>query len=184
MFGRAAGLRCAEVLDRQSSQVDLPKGAGEAHLARLDRFRNANGATPTSRLRLSMQKAMQENCAVFRTGDVLDEGVRRIAEVHAGTADISVADRGMIWNTDLLETLEYDNLIIQAAATVNSAANRKESRGAHAREDYPDRNDGEWMKHTLAWVGENGAVSIDYRPVHAYTMSNDIEYIAPKARVY
>jgi len=184
VFGRAAGLRCAEVLDRQSSQVDLPKGAGESHLARLDRFRNASGATPTSRLRLSMQKAMQENCAVFRTGEVLDEGVRRIAEVHAGTADISVSDRGMIWNTDLLETLEYDNLIIQAAATVNSAANRKESRGAHAREDYPDRNDGEWMKHTLAWVGENGGVSIDYRPVHAYTMSNDIEYIAPKARVY
>ncbi|MDZ4760005.1 MAG: succinate dehydrogenase flavoprotein subunit [Alphaproteobacteria bacterium] len=184
VFGRAAGLRCGEALEKRKSQQDLPKGATDSHLARLDRFRHADGATPTARLRLSMQKAMQENCAVFRTGEVLEEGAKRITVVQQGLADISVKDRGMIWNTDLVETLEFNNLVAQAAVTVNSAVNRKESRGAHAREDFPDRDDAEWMKHTLAWSDEAGAVRIDYRPVHAYTMSNDIEYIKPKARVY
>jgi succinate dehydrogenase / fumarate reductase flavoprotein subunit len=184
VFGRAAGLRCGEVLEANANQSDLPKGAGEDHLVRLDKFRNAKGATPTAKLRLQMQRAMQEDCAVFRTGETLRQGVKRIAEVVKGVADISVSDRGMIWNTDLVETLEFDNLIVQAAATVNSAANRQESRGAHAREDFPDRDDNNWMKHTLAWVNDQGSVKIDYRPVHAYTMSNDVEYIKPKPRVY
>ena len=128
---------------------------------------------------------MQNNCAVFRTGDVLEEGTKLIADVFAGVPDINVADDSMIWNSDLMETLEFDNLISQAVVTVNSAVNRQESRGAHAREDFPDRDDEEWMKHTLAWIGgDNGNVTIDYRPVHAYTMSNDIQYIPPKARVY
>jgi succinate dehydrogenase / fumarate reductase flavoprotein subunit len=131
-----------------------------------------------------MQRAMQDDCAVFRTGETLASGVRRIGEVLAAASEISVQDRGLIWNTDLVETLEFDNLIVQATATVNSALNRKESRGAHAREDFPDRNDTEWMKHTLAWVDAAGSVKIDYRPVHAFTMSNDVEYIKPKARVY
>jgi succinate dehydrogenase / fumarate reductase, flavoprotein subunit len=127
---------------------------------------------------------MQEDCAVFRTGETLQSGVKRINEVISGIPDNSVSDRGMIWNTDLVETLEFDNLISQAAVTVNSAVNRQESRGAHAREDFPDRNDKDWMKHTLAWADNKGAIKIDYRPVHAFTMSSDVDYIKPKPRVY
>ncbi|MGP9820894.1 succinate dehydrogenase flavoprotein subunit [Salinarimonas sp. NSM] len=185
VFGRAAGLRCAEIVKPGESQAPLPKGSADKALSRLDRFRNANGATPTAELRLSMQKTMQNNCAVFRTGEVLNEGKALIHEVWGGIGDVSTKDRSLIFNTDLIETLEFDNLITQAVVTMESAANRTESRGAHAREDFPDRDDKEWMKHTLAWCDEGkGQVAIDYRPVHTYTLSNEIEYIAPKARVY
>ena len=132
-----------------------------------------------------MQKTMQENCAVFRTGESLDSGVARLQAVWDKKGDVKVSDRGLVWNTDLMETLEFDNLIGQAVVTVNGAANRTESRGAHAREDFSERNDTEWMKHTLAWLdNETGKVSIDFRPVHNYTMSTDIDYIPPKQRVY
>jgi succinate dehydrogenase / fumarate reductase flavoprotein subunit len=185
VFGRAAGLRAAEIVKPGERQRELKAEWTDGHLARFDKFRNANGSSPTAVLRDEMQHAMQEDCAVFRTQETMKEGVDKIAAVYAKLPDIKVTDRGLIWNTDLMETLEFDNLIVQAAVTVNSAVNRQESRGAHAREDFKDRDDKEWMKHTLSWLDPaTGKVTIDYRPVHAYTMSNDIAYIQPKARVY
>jgi succinate dehydrogenase / fumarate reductase, flavoprotein subunit len=185
VFGRAAGLRCAEVLTANEKHADLPQGADELALSRLDRFRNADGGTPTAALRLEMQLTMQNNCAVFRTGEVLEEGRDLIHKVWSGESDIRVTDRSLIWNTDLIETLEFDNLIGQAVVTMESALNRTESRGAHAREDYPERDDKNWMKHTLSWLTDtNHHVTIDYRPVHTYTMTNEVQYIEPRARVY
>ena len=184
VFGRAAGQRCGATTEAGATQPELPKGATDSHLARLDRLRNATGDQPVAALRLEMQKGMQNNCAVFRTGDVLKDGVDAIEEVYKKAPGIDVKDRGMVWNTDLVEALEFDNLIAQAAVTVNSAANRQESRGAHAREDFSERNDETWMKHTLAWCDEAGKVTIDSREVHNYTLSNEISYIEPKARVY
>ncbi|MDM7983689.1 MAG: succinate dehydrogenase flavoprotein subunit [Maricaulis sp.] len=184
VFGRAAGLRVGETVTPGATQPEFKASEGQNTLDRLDRFRNAKGSTPTAKIRLEMQRSMQTNCAVFRTGEVLNEGVEAMKTIYSGMPDIGINDRSMVWNTDLMETLELDNLVSQAAVTVNGAANREESRGAHAREDFPDRNDDEWMKHTLAWCDENGKVTIDYRPVHTYTMSNDIAYIEPKARVY
>ncbi|MGI9420615.1 MAG: succinate dehydrogenase flavoprotein subunit [Geminicoccaceae bacterium] len=185
VFGRAAGIRCAETVEAGSSHPELSADASELALGRLDHYRHADGGTPTAELRLRMQRAMQTNCAVFRTGDVLAEGQKLIQDIWSASRDIKVTDRSLIWNTDLIETLEYDNLICQAAVTVAGAVVRTESRGAHAREDYPDRDDQDWMKHTLAWADDDAKkVTIDYRPVHTYTMTNDIGYIEPKARVY
>ena len=185
VFGRAAGLRAAEMLKPGDSQPELPADSADLALRRLDKFRYAKGGTPTAELRLDMQRIMQANCAVFRTGEILEEGQTKINAAWKAGQDVKVTDRSLIWNSDLIETLEYDNLIAQAVVTMESAVNRHESRGAHAREDFPARDDANWMKHTLAWVdGDKYEVKLDYRPVHTYTMSNEVSYIEPKARVY
>ena len=184
VYGRAAALRCSETVKPGKIAEELPKDAGKNSIARLDKFRNATGEVPTSELRLSMQKTMQNNCAVFRTQDVLEEGRELITKVYNDLPNIGISDRSLIWNTDLIEALELDNMMSQAMVTMAGAEQRAESRGSHAREDFPDRDDENWMKHTLAWITDDGEVSIDYRRVHERTLTNDVAYIPPKERVY
>jgi succinate dehydrogenase / fumarate reductase flavoprotein subunit len=188
VFGRATAMRIAETVAPGTAHNPLPKGSEEQALGRLDHFRNASGGSPTAEIRVEMQKTMQKHAAVFRNDELLDEGKTQIAKTYARMQDIHVSDRSLIWNTDLVETMELDNLIAQAMVTMNSAANRKESRGAHVNEDYPERDDANWMKHTITtfdgWGGKGGATAIDYRPVHDYTLTDDIDYIVPKKRVY
>ncbi|QZD92596.1 succinate dehydrogenase flavoprotein subunit [Qipengyuania xiapuensis] len=188
VFGRATGHRLKEIIKPGVSQDELPKDSAELSLSRLDHFRHADGSTPTAALRADMQKGMQKHAAVFRDSKLLSEGVEVLKDVNKRMQDIKVHDRSLIWNSDLIETLELDNLMAQANVTMASAENRKESRGAHAHEDFPERDDKNWMKHTIAWFdgwgGNGGGVKIDYRPVHEYTLTDDVKYIEPKKRVY
>jgi succinate dehydrogenase / fumarate reductase flavoprotein subunit len=184
VFGREAARYCAETVRPNTKHRPLAKDAGEFAVSRVDRFRHAKGSLRTADIRLNMQKVMQAHAAVFRTGESLEQGVHKLADVFSSFDDVSVSDRSLIWNTDLIETLELDNLLGQATATLSSAVNRTESRGAHAREDFPNRDDVNWMKHTLAWVDAKGEVRFDYRPVHLNTLTNDVEVVAPKARTY
>nr|VFJ91020.1 MAG: succinate dehydrogenase subunit A [Candidatus Kentron sp. LFY] len=184
VFGRAAALRCAELIKPNQRHAPIKGDSEKIALDRFDRLRHAKGKIPTAKIRQNMQRIMQNNAAVFRTQETLDEGVKLIAEVWDSFKDIQVSDRSLVWNSDLAETLELDNLLRQAVITMHGARNRLESRGAHAREDYPDRDDENWHKHTVAWIDETGTPRIDYRPVHMYTLTDDVDVVPPKARVY
>ena len=184
VFGRAAAHRAAETIKPGASQPPLPSKAGEASLDRFDRVRHAKGGTNVAELRLAMQRTMQTHAAVFRTSELLKEGVAKMAQVAGSYNDIKIADRSLIWNSDLVEALELDNLIGNALTTVVGGEARKESRGAHAHEDFPDRDDDNWMKHTLAWVNDKREVALDYRDVKMRTLTNEVQVFPPKARVY
>jgi succinate dehydrogenase / fumarate reductase flavoprotein subunit len=188
VFGRATGLFLKDNLKPNAPHKPLPADAADLALGRLDHYRNASGSTPTADIRLDMQRTMQKHAAVFRDSALLSEGVGLMNTVNKRLEDVSVADRSLIWNTDLVETLELDNLMSQAVCTITGAEARKESRGAHAHEDFPDRDDANWMKHTVSWFegwgGKGGKVTLDYRGVHNYTLTDEAEYIKPKARVY
>ena len=184
VFGRAVANRCAETIKPGAPHKPLAADACDQALANLDKLRNAHGGTPTAVIRNNMQRAMQNDAAVFRTGETLSNGVNAIREINASFADVQVSDRSLVWNSDLIETLELQNLLGQALTTIVSAENRKESRGAHAREDFPDRDDENWHKHTVCWVDDAGNTRIDYRPVHMYTLSSDVDVVPPKPRVY
>jgi succinate dehydrogenase / fumarate reductase flavoprotein subunit len=184
VFGAAVANRCSQTVPRGAAHKALPPSACDKALANFDLLRHANGGTPTAVIRNAMQRTMQDDAAVFRTGETLRQGVQKIREVHASFADVKVSDRSLIWNSDLIETLELQNLLGQAVATMVSAENRTESRGAHAREDFKDRNDAQWMKHTLCWVDPQGNTTLDYRPVHMSPLTSDVAAIPPKERKY
>ena len=183
VFGRSAAIRCAELIKTGTAHKPLASTACDKALARFDKIRHANGSRSTSDIRLAMQKTMQTKAAVFRTQSTLDEGIAAMAEIKQSFADVGIKDKSLIWNTDLVETLELDNLLSQANVAIKAAGNRQESRGGHAREDFPNRDDANWLKHTLTWLVDD-QIKIDYRPVHLYTLTDEVDVIPPKERVY
>ncbi len=184
VFGRAAANRCAETLSSGAAQPEIPDALIDPLIGRIDKLRTANGGHPTAGIRDRMQRTMQKHAAVFRTGELMQSGVHKMNAIYESFEDVAVSDSSMVWNSDLMETFELDNMLQCAQASLHCAINRKESRGAHAHEDYPDRDDDNWMKHTLCWVDNQGSTSIDYRPVHEYTLTDEVKYIPPKERVY
>ena len=184
VFGRAAAIHCGNTITPGKKHSPLDKDATDKVLSRFDALRYADGSESSAAIRLEMQKTMQKHAAVFRTGDLMDEGIAKLEDIWASFKHVKVSDRSMVWNTDLVETLELENLLGSAMVSIKAAANREESRGAHAREDFPDRNDEKWMKHTLTWLKNSGQVEFDYRPVHMYTMTDECEVVPPKKRVY
>ena len=184
VFGRAAAIRCAEVIKSDTTHKSLPSGTVDAIIDHFDQLRHAKGKTPTADIRLNMQRAMQTHAAVFRTGESMAQGIDKMDTIFRSFEDVKVADRGLVWNSDLVETLELENLLGSAVVSIKAAYNREESRGAHAREDFTERDDEQWMKHTLTWMDKDGNVKIDYRPVHNYTLTDEVDYIPPKKRVY
>ena len=184
VFGRAAAIHCGKEITPGKPHSSLDNDATDRVLSRFDALRYADGSESSAAIRLEMQKTMQKHAAVFRTGELMSEGIDKLEDIWESFNHVKVSDRSMIWNTDLVETLELENLLGSAMVSIKAAANREESRGAHAREDFPDRDDDKWMKHTLTWLDNAGKVNFDYRPVHMYTMTDECEVVPPKKRVY
>jgi succinate dehydrogenase / fumarate reductase flavoprotein subunit len=184
VFGRAAALRAAEIIKPGMPHKPLPKESADFAIARLDRLRNSKGNLTTGEIRVQMQKTMQKHCGVFRLEKIMAEGIKELGKVVDNLDHIGLSDRSLIWNSDLVEAFELENLLGQSMVTLHSALARKESRGGHARDDFPDRDDKEWMKHTVSWCTDMKKTKLGYRPVKMKTLTNEVSPVEPQKRVY